>query len=251
MPSGELLCRKCHSGTPVEGDSWCTLCSCTQVLSECARNRFHSLAHRALCEELVRQTARQVQAVVKLDRQVRGEVCSLTDRLRNAKDRLAEITNQVTKSASAKSKAEGRERPPSVKREEEKERDRDRRREGEERVDYGSESSEEETGDEDRVQAERAEGDAGPVAAPAGSGKEAPRSPSRPPLPPGEREERERSRSRRHEDKKKKKNKRNRRGGAKHQQKHRGLYEPDRSFHHNQSLEPLDLGSRPRRRSHH
>ena len=106
MPSGDALCRKCHAGPAEEGDSWCAICSGSQLLGESARNRFHSRAHHALCGELVRQTARQVQAVVKLDRQVQGEVCSLSDRLRNAKQQLSEVTNQIKKSAAAKSKAE-------------------------------------------------------------------------------------------------------------------------------------------------
>jgi len=247
MPQGDPLCKRCHSGSAVEGDTWCSICSCSQLLSDSARHRFYSAAHRALCEELVRQTARQVQGVIKLDRQVQGEICSLSDRLRNTKERLNEITNQVSRSAAAKSKADGRDRLPSVKREEDNEKDRDRRREPEEKVDFGSESSEEETGEEDHQPRERPGDDAGPVNPPSDRGKEAPRSPSRAPPPAPEREERERSRSRHKSDKKKN---RNRRGGKKHQQNYRGLYQPDQSFHHHLPVEPLDLGSRPRRHSH-
>ena len=103
MPSSGALCKKCKSGLAAEGDSWCALCSRATALSEASKHRFSSLAHRALAEEVSVQASRQVRALIQLDRQVDSERTSLNDRLKNAKVKLAEVTNQVDKSAAPKS----------------------------------------------------------------------------------------------------------------------------------------------------
>ena len=98
MPSSGALCKKCKSGLAAEGDSWCALCSRATALSEASKHRFSSLAHRALAEEVSVQASRQVRALIQLGRQVDSERTSLNDRLKNAKGKLAEVTNQVDKS---------------------------------------------------------------------------------------------------------------------------------------------------------
>lgn len=245
MPSSGALCKKCKSGLAAEGDSWCALCSSATALSEASKHRFSSLAHRALAEEVSVQASRQVRALIQLDRQVDSERTSLNDRLKNAKVKLAEVTNQVDKSAAPKSAGV---RPVAASpgqaapvRAEAVERDAGREAPADARPpagaaatedpDFGSESFEEESEEEepvrDRTGAE--EGDK--------RGTAAPRSPSRPPIPradPPKKNRRHRSRSR------------GRRGGKKHQQHFRGLDAPDQRFHRRYQPEPINLGGNSR-----
>ena len=113
------------------------------------------------------------------------------------------------------------------------------RGETQEEADYGSESFEEESEEEK----EAAKTEEPPVEA-SKRGQEAPRSPSRPPLPrsePSKKKKKRRSRSR----------SRGRRGGAKHQQAWRGLNDPNYRSHHTFKPEPIYLGHDapyPRRR---
>ena len=243
MPSSGALCKKCKSGLAAEGDSWCALCSSATALSEASKHRFSSLAHRALAEEVSVQASRQVRALIQLDRQVDSERTSLNDRLKNAKVKLAEVTNQVDKSAAPKSAGArpvaASPGPAAPVKAEAVERDAGREALAETRppasaaaadeADCGSESFEEESEEEEPVR-DRAEEESDKRSA------VPPRSPSRPPLPRAEPKKKRRHRSR----------SRGRRGGKKHQQHFRGLDAPDQRFHHRHQPEPINLGGNSR-----
>ena len=221
MPSGPAVCHKCRSGDCAGSDTWCELCSSASALSEAAKVRFTSKAHRKLAEEICVQAARQVSALISLDRQVQGQTASLSDRLRNAQGKLSELTEQLDQTAGAKSKPK---RPipavpvqPPVKVEEPEE------------ADYGSESFAE--SEEEESEEREATGASGSAV------KRTPRSPSQP--PPRRKEgpkERKVSRSR----------DRGRRGGKKHQGHHRALQEPNRVFHRKPNYKIIDEQGRPK-----
>ena len=154
MPGSGTVCKKCRSGLAAEKDSWCLLCSCASALSEAAKHRFSSLAHRSLAEEITLQTSRQVQGLIQIDRQVHSERTSLSDRLTNAKNKLAEVTNQVEHSAQPKSASArpgaaggGGDRPVKAEAAEKETVDKAPRSE----ADFGSESFEEETEEEEEA----------------------------------------------------------------------------------------------------
>ena len=221
MPETSPLCRKCKVGLCSGEDSWCRICSCAGALNEVARYRFSSLSHRQLGEEIVVQATRQVQALVTLDKQVDSQVTSLSDRLRNAKEKLNENQETVDRTAAPKLKAETERQKLKqfVDTKIERARSSGRHRE-EEEPDFGDQSDFGEESEEEPV---------------ARKGDERPRSPPGP--PPGRHgRERRRSRSRN----------RGRRGGVKHQQYHRALTAPDTVFHKKSHLEPLDLGKYPK-----
>ena len=233
MPGGNPLCNKCRSGYTDGSDSWCGFCSSASALSDSARYRFQSLAHRALAEEVVLQASRQVHGLIQLDKQVNSERASLADRLANAKRQLAEVTNQVEKSAAPKSsgvRKSPREAAPAAKVEEAAPKEG---KGAQEVPDYGSESFSEESEEEEEAEADKAEEEAVPLARPEGrpKGSEQPRSPSREPLARKKVDKKRRRRSR----------SRGRRGGKKHQQQYRGLQDPNLKFHKRAKVEPIDL----------
>lgn len=239
MPGSGTVCKKCRSGLAAEKDSWCLLCSCASALSEAAKHRFSSLAHRSLAEEITLQTSRQVQGLIQIDRQVHSERTSLSDRLTNAKNKLAEVTNQVERSAQPKSASArpgaaggGGDRPVKAEAAEKETVDKAPRSE----ADFGSESFEEETEEEEEAGEEAPAGEVEEKKGEAARA-EVPRSPSRPPLPrnPPSKKKKKRDRSR----------DRGRRGGARHQQNFRGLYNPDQNFHRSFRPEPINLGGEP------
>lgn len=235
MPFSGQVCRKCRIGACQEGDTWCLLCSCVATLGELSRHRFQVPSFRSFAEELVVQTTRQVKAVITLDRQTQAQFTSLTDRLNNATAKLNEA------SAQPKSAARHRERSaPKAAKEEETERP-DRRTGETEGADFGSPSRS--SSSEEKVEPAEEKGKA-PEAERAASarGSERPPEPIDPPPPPPRAAEAPRKRSRSRD--------RGRRGGARHQETFRGLYQPERQFHHRSHLEPVNLGySGGRRRS--
>ena len=242
MPGSGTLCKKCRSGLAVENDSWCLLCSCAQELNEASKHRFASLALRSLAEEITLQTSRQIQGLIQIDRQVNSERTSLSDRLHNAKTKLAEVTNQVDKSAQPKSAsvrpgAAGDSKEPPVKAEKAEREESNKAPASEADFDEESfeEESEEEPGTPDRPAAPET----------AAKRSEQPRSPSRPPLPrcpPPEQPKRKRKRDRSRD--------RGRRGGSRHQQVYRGLSYPDQTFPRPYRAEPINLGGEtPRHRT--
>ena len=239
MPGSGTVCKKCRSGLAAEKDYWCLLCSCASALSEAAKHRFSSLAHRSLAEEITLQTSRQVQGLIQIDRQVHSERTSLSDRLTNAKNKLAEVTNQVERSAQPKSASArpgaaggGGDRPVKAEAAEKETVDKAPRSE----ADFGSESFEEGTEEEEEAGEEAPAGEVEEKKGEAARA-EVPRSPSRPPLPwnPPSKKKKKRDRSR----------DRGRRGGARHQQNFRGLYNPDQNFHRSFRPEPINLGGEP------
>ena len=212
-------------------------------------------AFRAFAEELVKQTTRQFQAVVTLDRQTQSQFTSLTDRLNNAQKKLNEeqsgASGTYPKSAPQRRSqslapvaAKEEDRPDRDRREPREARadreEREERQVGEE-ADFGSASESESVSAEKR---EAREEDRPPHRGEAGEaersarGSERPPEPADPPRAPAAPRKRKRSRSR------------GRRGGSRHQATYRGLYEPGKEFHHRGGLEPRDLGGHGHRGYH-
>ena len=220
---------KCRSGNCADGDTWCRLCSSAQALSDSGRYKFQSRAHRSLAEELAVQVVRQVDCLITLDKQVQSQTSSLSDRLRNCQSKLSELTDQLDKTAGAKSKPGKRIAEPQVAAPVKVE------KEVEEEADFGSESKfEEESEEEGSGETEPAGGRA------SGSGVARtdvrPRSPSQPPRRVAKEAERKVSRSR----------DRGRRAGRKHQGHHRGLKEPERVFHRTPRFAPIAVDGKPK-----
>ena len=238
MPQSPLTCRKCRVGPCREGDTWCQFCSCLQTLSDLSRQRFNLPSFRAFGEEQVFQVTRQVQATVTLDRQTQSHFTSLTDRLNNAQSRLKEVEGGRTLGVAAKSAARSvrsghREHPKEEVPAEKKE---DTREEG---VDFGTpDSSVSPTPVRETKSPARRDTEGDRTERPRGS--EPPPEPADPPRESAP-DERRRSRSRN----------RGRRGGERHQSTYRGLYEPDRLFHHRAEIPQVTLGWTPRRRRGH
>ena len=219
------MCRKCRASECPPGDNWCILCSCAQSLSEVAKHRFFTSAHRSLAEEIGLQAVRQVRSLVTIDRQVQGEQVSLTDRLNNEKRKVQDLNEEFRGLSAQPKSANRRPEPParasgSVK-VERSDREESLGADYAESEEYGEESEEEATH---------------PRGSETNPGDRAPVSPIDPPKSKPKSSDRQRSRSRN----------RGRRGGAKHQQVHRGLREPHLEFHRKQRTEPIELkGSRP------
>ena len=279
MPYSPLTCRKCRVGACAEGDTWCVLCSCLQTLGELSRQRLHVPSFRALAEELVKQTTRQYQAILGLDRQTQSQFTSLTDRLNNAQRRLNESTGgpsgaypksaprrrsqsavepaakeelQEEREVSGRERREERREEPREdrredRREERREERQEDREEGRDRREDKREAAEADYGSESESDSEEeetappAEGDKGREGHEAEEeSREVRRGSERPPEPL------EPPRAPPPPKKKKRRRSRSRhrgrRGGSRHQAQYRGLYNPGQEFHHRTALEPLDLG---------
>ena len=236
MPESGPVCSKCRVARSTDSDSWCDFCSGAASLSEAAKTRFHSPAHRRLAEELVVQATRQVRALVTLDRQVQSQTSSLSDRLKNAQVALENSQTQVEKTAVAKKKPvpekSERKEPARSSVKEEKPEDRPPAEEADYERDESEESYEEESEEEEKSEGKSAE-------AASGSVREAPRSPRTP-------DRRSEVRKRKRGEEPEARRETHRRGGRKHQARFRGLQEPTKVFHRNNNLAPLDLGGRPR-----
>ena len=213
MSRRDSLCARCHCGRSAPDDTWCTFCRAVEVLTSLAKRKGITPAYRALAEELVVQSGRQVEAIFELDKRSRGYTDSLTQRLvaakaaksprdgtsehlgatpkKESKPPLPRQTAQVVKTESGEvaGSSKSGEAPPS-------------------------EPPEEFTAEDKKK-------DASPCRVPA--------EPAGP--PPLRRQQEVRSRSRR----------RGRRAGQKHQQKFRVLEEPDRIFHSKLKTDKISL----------
>ena len=146
MPEPSPLCRKCRSGLGSEGETWCRLCSSASALNELARYRFSSLSHRQLGDEIAVQATRQIQGLTQLDKQVDSQATSLSDRLRNAQERINENQRTVDKTAAPKVRPEGERDRRSGKEHKVKE---------EEGPDFGSEEEFQEESEEEEPEVRR------------------------------------------------------------------------------------------------
>ena len=223
MSHRESLCGKCRATRPTTDDSWCQLCRALQRIEALARTRGITPGHRALAEETLLQAGRQIEGIFNLDKQTRGYIESLNQRLTAAAKKSKTVTpEEVRESLSAKAAAS---KPPLT------------RSAGatEEKKEVESPSSEEESISVEPPAKDSAEDKTG-VKAEASSPCVAPREPAGP--PPQKKEEKreekaERRRSRSRD--------RGRRGGVRHQQKFRALENPQKQFHQKLSWEPIPL----------
>ena len=212
MPSGGLICNRCRAGDAEDGDTWCLVCQGAASITEAAKHKFAAPNLRALGGEIVAQASRQLKGLVEIDKQFQSHTASLSDR-------LAHALKAVGSTTAAKS-APRHPSPRGTLSLEPRARDQDRSSKAaplvepkEEAPDYDDESFAESGESEEVVRA----GHHSSGSKPERDTALRPRSPDHPPRG-REAEKREKARSR------SRSRNRGRRGGNKHKQRFRQIY---------------------------
>ena len=210
-----MTCAKCRCAPPSREDSWCDFCRGVEALIALAWRRGITPGYRALAQELVVQTTRQVEAVFELDKRSRGYIESLTQRLTNKKEPCQPEGAGVPEPGVAPKQSA---KPPLPR--------------NSPRPVKNEAPAEEDTSSEEESPTAAREAKATSATE---EGREAASAPSRPEReetrPTGAEERCRRSRSRN----------RGRRGGQRHQQKFRALEHPEKQFHRKLKAEPIHL----------
>ena len=234
MPAA-IVCNKCRSCTPVQGDSWCIGCTAWQSIEAELTSRWDSPGARLIANDLVVSVSRQIRAL-------RGLSAGLA---RSAGSGGAGISRATTSSPAASADKRSREPsarpslpppPPAPKREEQ--------------------SSEELCEESEEEEEASASDETAPTTAPKSAPRSRPRTRPRSPQRREERSERSAGHYRAHPDRERTRSRRDkgerprrgRRGGRKHVGLSRLANDPNTPIHRRASPASLELGSLARGR---